>query len=642
MIILLGMQTEVQKHCRETAISPTTINMWCATKNFSAQFPPVMCDCAMQTSLENRTVTNMSQQTSPSTDRANLLSTLPESFTDLKEILPKLMPPDLSPDRKTKTIIPRSKSADSARNKKSVAVGDSPTKCTFYTYKSLPDLSFLSGPTIIPNSNLSIFDPLPLDVPIPVFIKTEEYAKSQEILREKRSSQSQCKGQGHSGSSIKRSKSAPLRQYNSSLTKPSCGDSGSSSSGFSTSSTSSGIDQGYSEPRSSNNSPSNDIERLLFYPPHVEISSKSQTGSSKDSPTKDQEFSPIHTPPKCGNGGNPIHERAIPRYANEVYPGGPKVKVNSSPRSQSQTSSGVGSGCSSASSAQLDPHLTALQEEQTPVSSPERSASPHNCCHDNCSCYLAADLASIQDWRREQLLLRRKMDYQIQLSSESGSSSSSSNHPNASKKPLKSCLRKVRARSMTEPYTLMDQTEFKTKQAYKKNRHSYACEEVYLLRNENGEYFLCENKDETEEEESEENIDEKVEEEEIQISDDPPMFYLEDDSGNMDTVRRRQKKPVETKEEKQEEIDDDSSDKELSGKRKSVSFASEVSFHAISPAESPKRRDEIPLDDDEDENSGKECDEREQQRETTTPSQKDNLIKQGKQPTIKTQGTYLL
>ncbi|XP_060081907.1 uncharacterized protein LOC132561195 [Ylistrum balloti] len=601
-----GSQTEVTKCTKETVVSPTTITLWCGTKNFSSQFPPSMKDCAIQTTAtedvkpKKPSMHDSSQQTTPISEKNSVLSMLPESFNDLNEILPKFEPPD---GKKSKGVIPRSKSADSARKKSSLTVGIC-EKNTFYSHKSLPDLSFLSATVFATDSEISLFDPLPLNLPLPVFSESEEYAKTQEYIRNKAAYNSHYgRQEAPSGANYKRSRSAPPRNpINANLSR-NCAESGSSSSGFSTSSTSSGIDPGYSEPRSFHNgSPSNDIERLLFYPPHVEISSSSKSPCNVCKSEDGNDIGQISSgpPPHLltnqlqGNNKTLVRptaekpdDKKIHRYTNEVHPG--MMDVRHRPK---QPVKPVVASTVTPNSSHLE-HLYVLQEEQTPVSSPERvSPSPYSgrfdhtlqCCHDNCTCYLSLENERLAEWRRDQLILRRKLDYQIQLSSESGSSSSSSLVPNIDKKPLKSCLRKkqvLRSRSMSEPY-LIQQIEGRRLQGQKVNRHSYACEEIYLLQDETGEYFLCENKDETEEEEVED------EEDDDKDTSDPVMFYLEDDSvGNSQTVRRRQKKPVEEK----KESCDDSSDKELSGKRKSVSFASEVSFHAISPQDSPKRRD---------------------------------------------------
>ncbi|XP_033725503.1 LOW QUALITY PROTEIN: uncharacterized protein LOC117315427 [Pecten maximus] len=618
-----GSQTEVTKCTKETVVSPTTITLWCGTKNFSSQFPPSMKDCAIQTTVtedvkpKKPSMHDSSQQTTPISEKNSVLSMLPESFTELNEILPKFEPPD---GKKSKGVIPRSKSADSARKKSTMTVGVC-EKNTFYSHKSLPDLSFLSATVFATDSEMSLFDPLPLNLPLPVFSDSEEYAKTQEYIRNKAAYHSHYgKQETLSGANYKRSRSAPPRNpINANLSR-NCAESGSSSSGFSTSSTSSGIDPGYSEPRSfTSGSPSNDIERLLFYPPHIEISSSSKSPCHVCKSEDGSDIAQISTGPPPHLLTNQLQgtnktlirptaekpeDKKIHKYTNEVHPG--MIDVRHRPK---QPVKPVGTSTVTTNSSHLE-HLYVLQEEQTPVSSPERmSPSPYSsrfdhtlqCCHDNCTCYISLENERLAEWRRDQLILRRKLDYQIQLSSESGSSSSSSLVPNIDKKPLKSCLRKkqvLRSRSMSEPY-LIQQMEGRRLQGQKVNRHSYACEEIYLLQDETGEYFLCENKDETEEEEVEDGDEDEDEKE----TSDPVMFYLEDDSvGNSQTVRRRQKKPVEEK----KESCDDSSDKELSGKRKSVSFASEVSFHAISPQDSPKRRDTHSDTDDSEDTEAKE------------------------------------
>jgi hypothetical protein len=262
-------------------------------------------------------------------------------------------------------------------------------------------------------------------------------------------------------------------------------------------------------------------------------------------------------------------DKKVKRYANELHPGNidkkGKTKTVKSPNSNSNTSH--------SSSNSLE-HLYALQEEQTPISSPERDL----CHHENdylygnaycVNCCKGHESGHVEGWENEEVVIRRRnFNYHIQLSSESGSSGSGSFFPNFDKKPLKSCLRKrqfLRSRSLSDPFDLGQQEE-QSKDNRKKNRHSYACEEIILLQDETGDYFLCKN-DENEEE--------------------PVVFYLEEKQAE-DVEKTVVKMRHKTEEKDSSSID--STEKELNGKRKSVSFASEVSFHAISPHMTPKRQ----------------------------------------------------
>ncbi|KAJ8307633.1 hypothetical protein KUTeg_014824 [Tegillarca granosa] len=167
---------------------------------------------------------------------------LPKDFKELDDILPQTKPKLMYLDQK---------SADGNRN----------------LSMQNQNLSFLSQKSSQPiEHDCSIFDPLPNPVPIPALVPSVENTRSRDSGRSSPRLQHHCRDESkpHCGSSH-RSRSASIK-------------------GFSTSSTSSGIDPGYSEPRSlpssspygyrENTSPCNDIERLLFYPPHVEISVK--------------------------------------------------------------------------------------------------------------------------------------------------------------------------------------------------------------------------------------------------------------------------------------------------------------------------------------------------------------------------------
>ncbi|KAJ8307629.1 LOW QUALITY PROTEIN: hypothetical protein KUTeg_014820 [Tegillarca granosa] len=505
-------------------------------KNFGSQFPPASRDCAIQTSVQvNNAQANNThdaiQQTTPLSERNEILAMLPKDFKELDDILPQTKP--------------------KAHNQSN----------SFYSHKSLPDLSFLSQKSSQPiEHDCSIFDPLPNPVPIPALVPSVENTRSRDSGRSSPRLQHHCHDESkpHCGSSH-RSRSAPSRLINHALTRT-FAESGSSSSGFSTSSTSSGIDPGYSEPRSlpssspygyrENTSPCNDIERLLFYPPHVEISVK------KDNCCKNEheenrcfQIHQLQTAQRQHQGQlakrSRLSDKKVNKYANEAFPNlsENKQKILASHKSSQENVN----GSTSNSSLHLE-NLYSLQEEQTPVSSPEQHNSYHNntyCYHDNTYCqvgtYGYCQYEQGSDWdQTQEVILHRKFDLDIgsHLSSESGSSSSSSLIPNFDRKPLKSCLRKkqfLRSRSMSDPFSLLQQFD-QQREARKINRHSYACEEVYLLTDETGEYFLYQNDSETEE---------------------PVLFYRENSKdSDTQTVKRRQKHV-------ENETSGDQSDKEL-------------------------------------------------------------------------------
>ncbi|XP_052096540.1 uncharacterized protein LOC127731744 isoform X2 [Mytilus californianus] len=606
-------QTESLTQSKDTAVSPTTVTLWCGTKNFGTQFPPCAKDCSIQTNVHelddnmkdygqqttptlegkpvipevhvkqvkrekilkpSRPVNNTNKEEGNSLDKSDLLKLISHDFKEIDKLLPQ------HEFVKTKHgPIPRSKSADST-NRKQIPVPGFDSKSLFYSHKSLPDLSFINLKHLEEKQDdgslMSLFDPLPIAMPVPVFIpavvnsnkvtKSLSTKNSFDNLSHSCRSSSKTRGKGH------RSHSAPARSHNSHLIR-NCHESGSSSSGF-TSSTSSGIDPGYSDRCMHNSSPTTDIERLIFYPPHVENTCK---GDNLSENLSDSGNTSLHQNPERQRqhwkSSKPT-DKKVNRYANEIHPGNIdskiKTKTVKSPGTNSNTSHS-----SSNSSLHLE-HLYSLQEEQTPVSSPERDL----CHHENdylygnaycVNCCKGREQGHIEHWENEEVVVRRrKFDYHIQLSSESGSSGSGSFFPNFDKKPLKSCLRKrqfLRTRSLSDHFDLGQQDE-QTKEDRKKNRHSYACEEIILLQDETGEYFVCKNNEDEAE---------------------PVVFYLEDkpaEDKEKTVVKLRPKKI----EEKLKDADTDSCEKELNGKRKSVSFASEVSFHAISPHMSPKRQ----------------------------------------------------
>jgi hypothetical protein len=595
-------QTESFMKTKDTVISPSTVTLWCGTKNFGTQFPPSARDCGIQTVVHELmdNTKEYGQQTTPtlegkpvipetvvkdrsrapsaslnketpanSLDRSDILKLISHDFKEIDNILPH------HDCAKSKTgQIPRSKSADSATRKQKPLSGLQ-AKSLFYSHKSLPDLSFIEmkqhEERLDDGSIISLFDPLPIAMPVPVFIPTVVDAnKVTKSLSSKNSfdnlsqccrSNSKCRGKGH------RSHSAPARSHNSNLVRH-CAESGSSSSGF-TSSTSSGIDPGYSDRCAHNSSPTTDIERLIFYPPHVENTHKGEYLNDNLSDSGNTSLPQNSEGQRQHWKSSKSTDKKVKRYANELHPGNidkkGKTKTVKSPNSNSNTSH--------SSSNSLE-HLYALQEEQTPISSPERDL----CHHENdylygnaycVNCCKGHESGHVEGWENEEVVIRRRnFNYHIQLSSESGSSGSGSFFPNFDKKPLKSCLRKrqfLRSRSLSDPFDLGQQEE-QSKDNRKKNRHSYACEEIILLQDETGDYFLCKN-DENEEE--------------------PVVFYLEEKQAE-DVEKTVVKMRHKTEEKDSSSID--STEKELNGKRKSVSFASEVSFHAISPHMTPKRQ----------------------------------------------------
>jgi hypothetical protein len=549
-----GSQTEKEVRTVETVISPTTVTLWCGTKNFSSQFPPHTRDCGIQTSnavwkegrvlhMEQQTsptiereyrkqyTADVSQQTSPNSEKHDILAMLPETFTDLNDIIPRR-------EQGSPTHVPRSKSADAnvPRNRAEVPH----TTClSYYTFKSLPELNFIASPEdCVGEEEISLFDPMPLAIPIPILTPT--FAKSFSGAPTRRENQS-------IGTTSKRSASVPAKLVNQHLLKT-AGETGSSA--VSNSSTSSGIDPGYStEDRPpSVGSPSNDIERLLFYPPHVESIAKKEKGQGQmegEGQTKSNSHPSLRR----------ISENLVHRYANEAHP--ISMDAMNKPKLSETESENIGDG-----KVLVNPaveQLYSLQEENTPLSSPDVSRCHHNCCHGE-DCFF--------------------VNHPNQFSSESNSSKDSM-PTKSNRKPLKSCLRKqhfLRSRSLSDPHDLA-QTSDSQKQKKKLHRHSYACEEVYLLTDDSGQYYLCQSDNSAQSDEST----------------GPVMFCLDNvvPADGTQTVKLRRRNPTEPGTRPAMEAGTrpgtETADT-LSGKRKSVSFASEVSFHDISPHASPKHR----------------------------------------------------
>ena len=601
----LGCQTNILRECatKETLISPQTVTLWCGTKNAASQFPPVTKDCSIQTKqLSNYKDFGLSVsvgkkdqglQTSDF-DTDELLSILSENYEDYPFLTSNegfakefqrhtSCPENFYLENGVKSRVPRSKSADEYKNyqktmnpyeehlysypgegrshgigrsKSAGGLGyksESPLRrmgySSHYSYNSLPDIAFLMSTSTISKdeSKESLFDPLKIDLPTPVLIKPKTELEKIDLYNQTTSpcschrplycSEHKTKSSGHKN----------VHQV----------ESASSSSGFSTSS-SSGIDPGYCQcEHYCGSSPQTDLERLIFFPPHTEIS---KTKKKCCGPKKR-----AHSVPKCLSECTSFPLGKIEKYALEVHP-------QSESKGQGQTRVGqkrhAGSKLVTAET-NVD-NLYALEEEQTPVASPEQ-----NCCNsDKCRhgnktfpALKEQDIYEGEFYRATGRVLHIDHEYLREFSTDSASSSGSY-VPNNDKKPLKSCLRKknkgLRSRSMSDTFSLnFDDAQQKQKV---KNRHSYACDEVYIVSDEFGQLMMYQADDAAE----------------------PVMFYLDKDGECHMTEGGKPDFEVLPN----EVTGSDSSagsEKESGNKRKSVSFASEVSFQAISPM-SPKKK----------------------------------------------------
>ncbi|WAR29407.1 RUSC2-like protein, partial [Mya arenaria] len=371
-------------------------------------------------------------------------------------------------------------------------------------------------------------------------------------------------------------------------------DSASSSSGISTSSASSGIDPGYCDCRSrSLESPENDLERLIFFPPHTEEKIK----IAKDCCNARRKAQSVPSRlSECANANG--YETKFTKYANEARPLVAKVQCQGS-KGQCRISAKWISGNKNVEGEVAADNLYALEEEQTPVASPdgpvyhrdsgcyENSCHDATCNHDNSSCGLygggETDFTESEFYQaveNDRMIVVGNGYYAGVAMDIDSNSSSGSSIPNGDRKPLKSCLRKrnrtlrsTRSMSATDTMTLnFDDIEAKVRN----HRHSYGCDEVYIVQDEHGQMMMYQADDSAE----------------------PVMFYLgKDGECHMTEGQRNHLENFGSLAnfniEAADSIhasDDSSTDKEGNGKRKSVSFASEVSIQSISPAASPRKQ----------------------------------------------------
>ncbi|XP_052785578.1 uncharacterized protein LOC128221157 isoform X2 [Mya arenaria] len=647
---------------KETLISPQTVTLWCGTKTVGSQFPPKTKDCAIQTFVNlqnsndnlnlndkfmNCVKKDQALQTSDF-EEEEILSILSDNFEDFnflksnersaKELISC---PDLKyfeNDLKNKSAkIQRSKSAEGYRNPnasqpvpheyasgvgRSRSVGrlgerSSSVSCRrrmgiskHYSQQSLPDIAFLTSSISIDKeeSRDSLFDIMKLDLPYPVTIAPKTELEQFNIYK-------QSSGPCHHHHDNKKpsicqnSQSQPQQQLKeqqlqniktkcciniAKLSLKSDPDSASSSSGISTSSASSGIDPGYCDCRSrSLESPENDLERLIFFPPHTEEKIK----IAKDCCNARRKAQSVPSRlSECANANG--YETKFTKYANEARPLVAKVQCQGS-KGQCRISAKWISGNKNVEGEVAADNLYALEEEQTPVASPdgpvyhrdsgcyENSCHDATCNHDNSSCGLygggETDFTESEFYQaveNDRMIVVGNGYYAGVAMDIDSNSSSGSSIPNGDRKPLKSCLRKrnrtlrsTRSMSATDTMTLnFDDIEAKVRN----HRHSYGCDEVYIVQDEHGQMMMYQADDSAE----------------------PVMFYLgKDGECHMTEGQRNHLENFGSLAnfniEAADSIhasDDSSTDKEGNGKRKSVSFASEVSIQSISPAASPRKQ----------------------------------------------------
>lgn len=326
------------KVSKGTAISPHNVILFTGTKNFSAQFPPNTRDCGIQTSTDEKNISKIDQgfQTSPQ-------SSDPDYFQENVRLRRSSSVESRGStcacqhrtrshsrfDKPEKVKIHRAMSMDERRfghGHRPMSMDETQLghNCTcpgsgmFYSYRSLPDLSFLKVPSFIDGSE-SIFDSSP----------------HSSVLQAKKTTFNRTP-QRHS---LLNTHVNNARKFQSKSTD-------SNSSIFSTSSTSSGIDpgSGYSDAHASWNSANNfhDLESRSGTFPRRSMS------KARHAQMVNEKFEKEHYP---GSSTAPSFSPRKPTACHH--------------RSESVNGSGS-----------IDP-LYCLLEERTPTSSPDHETCDH-------------------------------------------------------------------------------------------------------------------------------------------------------------------------------------------------------------------------------------------------------------------------
>ncbi|XP_070178659.1 uncharacterized protein [Littorina saxatilis] len=442
-----------------TSMSPQALTLWHGQKNFGSQFPPNTTDCGVQASMGEPSppLNSRSMQTSPGSPGADILHALHEmQMREPRSSHKRCEKPSSMTRAKSATECCIDTHADRLKAQMRRTVSLSPSRIgmnSFYTHKSLPDLSFLGGPTkrmaksreSSSPSSVSLFDPVQIPIILTPVLEDGSRSRSSSHSQSRSSTSSGCVcGKENQASTTRR------RRRNSSGCS---GTSTSSGSGHSLS-CSSGIEPGYVEPRSLG-CLAPELEHLLFYPPHLEsayhqlglsetrsrVSEKSAEGEGGEA--EGGETSPTQ---RCPN-------TKIDRYANEAHPcSGQAARAKTTQR------------CSNAGSSNLTPdRLDALKEEKTPSPEPSychypaRDYTDHRCF----ACQDASEGESSQELDEEKFMM-----YQRWLQDR--------------KPPLKSCLKRCerdhRARSLSTLSCREKMEPTPEKPPRKQNRHSIACD----------------------------------------------------------------------------------------------------------------------------------------------------------------------
>ncbi|KAH3809930.1 hypothetical protein DPMN_138312, partial [Dreissena polymorpha] len=640
----LGCQTGLMlAECdsKETLISPQTVTLWGGTKTVGMQFPPLTKDCSMQTVVNqlqtsaenfsnvfaNLVKKDIALQTSDF-EEEEILSILSDNFEEFgflrsnegiaKDFLscPDFTPSEIGTKNKTGKIH-RSKSADGYKNTSERLHSKSDQNIRFgrsrstgrlgdrssvirrrmglsrhYSHQSLPDIAFLTSSVTLEKdeSKDSLFDAMKLDLPYPVTIATKTELEQFNIYRQ---TSAPCQHIDNKKLNLQLQKCCQGNIAKNIINKNDP-EVASSSSGISTSSASSGIDPGYCDCRSrALESPENDLERLIFFPPHTEKKIK----LAKDCCNAKRRAQSM--PSKLSECAA-TSDLKLNKYANEARPlfkgqlqgQGLKVQCKMSPKWINGNKN---------IDTKDSENLYALEEEQTPVASPDApcnhsnhrdSGCYENSCHDN-SCEHDSSSCEMYHGGGERNFTESDFYRAVEsdriivvgngcyggLYADDSNSSSGSSIPNGERKPLKSCLRKrnrslrpTRSMSATDTMTLnFDDIEAKVRN----HRHSFGCDELYVVSDEHGQLMMYQADDSAE----------------------PVMFYLGKDGkchmteGNRNHVENfGSLANFNIQASDSIHASDSSTDREGNSKRKSVSFASEVSFQSISPTPSPKKQ----------------------------------------------------
>ncbi|KAK7471809.1 hypothetical protein BaRGS_00035548, partial [Batillaria attramentaria] len=584
----------------ETEISPHTLTLWYGQKNFSSQFPPNTSDCGVQTSVteeDEPTLNHRSMQTSPASPGADLIHMLNQLQAREGQENKEVREP--RNQKRDKPAMTRAKSAtechdthaERLKTQMRRTVSLSPSRIgmnSFYTHQSLPDLSFLSGPSRhlsksrdSTSSAVSLFDPVQIPIVLtPVIDDASRSSQSQTRSSTSRSSQSQTRSSASSGCGCvkdhpnQHSSHQPTRRRRRNSGGKS-GDLTSSGSNYSLSS-SSGIDPGYVDTRS-HTGLAPELEHLLFLPPHLE-SAFHQLGLPDTSNNKCDSVSccsadgGIRCVGHRDNGGEGKDSHAcmsdpnqspskqttrMDRYTNEAYPGNGHQPAQGNNANRAAKQSRRGSNCSSSGSITHD-RLCALREEKTPSPEPfychypPRDYSDYRCF----GCHSGSEGESSQELDEEKLEM-----YQRWLQER--------------KPPLKSCLRKrydrdQKARSLSLLTYNTGREEPPEKPPRRQNRHSIACDGMFpVLVDEEG--FECQHT----------NVSAVPQQRPLEPEYLAPEF-------TPDKVVLRRKKQASP----QSDAPLEGSSQDEINRAKRVSFASEVSFHSpnYTPQSSPHRQ----------------------------------------------------